>query len=71
MIAPMHTHLTRLIAAYTGRTLTPHHPSYPRPAGRSARLPSGRETVLLRTGWTQFDEDKAAQLSQVITCHVI
>ncbi|MBW7700482.1 transcriptional regulator CecR [Enterobacter kobei] len=30
----------------------------------------GRETILLRTGWTQFDEDKAAQISQVITCHL-
>jgi hypothetical protein len=29
----------------------------------------GRETILLRTGWT-FDEDKAAQISQVITCHI-
>lgn len=30
----------------------------------------GRETILLRTGWTQFDEDKAAQISKVIACHV-
>ena len=30
----------------------------------------GRETILLRTGWTQFDEDKAAQISKFIACHV-
>jgi hypothetical protein len=30
----------------------------------------GRETILLRTGWTQFDEEKTEQIYQVITCHI-
>lgn len=30
----------------------------------------GRETILLRTGWAQFDQQKAEQIFQVITCHI-
>lgn len=72
MIAPMHSHLTRLIAAYTGRdasdtdTILHTHALL----GEVLAFRLGRETILLRTGWTQFDEDKAAQISEVITCHV-
>ncbi|MFS9769522.1 transcriptional regulator CecR [Enterobacter chuandaensis] len=72
VIAPMHTHLTRLIAAYTGRdasdtdTILHTHALL----GEILAFRLGRETILLRTGWTQFDEDKAAQISQVITCHL-
>ena len=72
VIAPMHTHLTRLIAAYTGRdasdTVTILHTHAL--LGEILAFRLGRETILLRTGWTQFDEDKAAQISQVITCHL-
>lgn len=68
----MHTHLTRLIAAYTGRdandteTILHTHALL----GEILAFRLGRETILLRTGWTQFDEDKAAQIIQVITCHL-
>jgi AcrR family transcriptional regulator len=72
VIAPMHTHLTQLIAAYTGRdandtqTILHTHALL----GEVLAFRLGRETILLRTGWTQFDEDKSAQISQVITCHL-
>ncbi|MFY9997598.1 MAG: transcriptional regulator CecR [Leclercia sp.] len=72
VIAPMHTHLTQLVAAYTGRdaqdtqTILHTHALL----GEVLAFRLGRETILLRTGWTEFDEDKAAQIGQVITCHV-
>ena len=72
VIAPMHTHLTRLIAAYTGRdandtaTILHTHALL----GEILAFRLGRETILLRTGWTQFDEDKAAQIGEVIACHL-
>ncbi|KHG49302.1 PF09209 domain protein [Enterobacter hormaechei subsp. xiangfangensis] len=67
----MHSHLTRLIAAYTGRDASDTDPfCIPALLGEVLAFRLGRETILLRTGWTQFDEDKAAQISQVITCHV-
>ena len=72
VIDPMHAHLTRLIAAYTGRnpddteTILHTHALL----GQVLAFRLGRETILLRTGWTQFDEDKAEQISQVITCHI-
>lgn len=72
VIAPMHTHLTHLIAAYTGRdandtqTILHTHALL----GEVLAFRLGRETILLRTGWTQFDEEKSAQISQVITCHL-
>lgn len=72
VIAPMHTHLTRLIAAYTGRdaddtdTILHTHALL----GEILAFRLGRETILLRTGWTAFDEDKAAQICRIITCHL-
>ena len=30
----------------------------------------GKETILLRTGWSQFDVDKTALIDQTITCHI-
>ena len=63
----MHTHLTRLIAAYTGQdandtaTILHTHALL----GEILAFRLGRETILLRTGWTQFDEDKAAQISRL------
>lgn len=72
VIAPLHGHLTRLIAAYTGRdphdtqTILHTHALL----GEILAFRLGRETILLRTGWTQFDEQKAELIFQVITCHI-
>ncbi|WP_242514180.1 CerR family C-terminal domain-containing protein, partial [Citrobacter koseri] len=30
----------------------------------------GKETILLRTGWSTFDEEKTEQIYQTITCHI-
>jgi HlyD family secretion protein len=46
-----------------------NHFAYPRPAGRNPAFRLGGKPSCC-TGWTQFDEDKAAQISQVITCHI-
>ncbi|EKS6727364.1 transcriptional regulator CecR [Enterobacter mori] len=72
VIAPMHSHLTRLIAAYTGRDARDTEMILHTHAllGEVLAFRLGRETILLRTGWTQFDEDKAEQISKVIACHV-
>ncbi|MDL4614809.1 transcriptional regulator CecR [Enterobacter asburiae] len=72
VIEPMHSHLTRLIAAYTGRDASDTETVLHTHAllGEILAFRLGRETILLRTGWTQFDEDKAAQISKVIACHV-
>ncbi|HBD81760.1 MAG TPA: transcriptional regulator, partial [Leclercia adecarboxylata] len=72
VIAPMHTHLTRLVAAYTGRDASDTQTILHTHAllGEVLAFRLGRETILLRTGWTEFDADKAAQISLVITCHV-
>lgn len=59
-------------AAYTGRdandteTILHTHALL----GEILAFRLGRETILLRTGWTQFDEDKAAQIGEVIACHL-
>lgn len=72
VIAPLHAHLTRLIAAYTGRspadtdTILHTHALL----GEILAFRLGRETILLRTGWTQFDEEKTERIYQVITCHI-
>ena len=72
MIAPLHTHLTRLIAAWTGRgaddteTILHTHALL----GEVLAFRLGRETILLRTGWTAFDEQKTAMIFQVITTHI-
>ncbi len=72
VIAPLHSHLTRLIAAYTGReaddTQTILH-TYAL-IGEILAFRLGRETILLRTGWAQFDDEKADLICQVITCHI-
>lgn len=72
VMAPMHGHLTRLVAAYTGRdaddTATILHTHALLGEILSFRL--GKETILLRTGWTQFDDDKAECIYQVIACHI-
>lgn len=72
VIAPLHSHLTRLIAAYTGReandtqTILHTHALI----GEILAFRLGRETILLRTGWAQFDDEKADLICQVITCHI-
>ncbi len=72
VIAPMHDHLTRLVAAYTGRaaddtqTILHTHALL----GEILAFRLGRETILLRTGWSHFDEEKANQIVQVVSCHI-
>ncbi|WP_312627266.1 transcriptional regulator CecR [Scandinavium sp.] len=72
VIAPLHAHLTRLIAAYTGRSPTDTDTILHTHAllGEILAFRLGRETILLRTGWTQFDEEKTERIFQVITCHI-
>ena len=72
VIAPMHQHFTALLAAYTGRdaadtqTIIHAHALI----GQILAFRLGRETILLRAGWTQFDEEKTALIFEVITCHI-
>lgn len=72
VIAPLHYHFTALLAAYTGRdandTQTIIHTHALLGEILSFRL--GRETFLLRAGWIAFDDEKAAQICQVVTCHI-
>lgn len=72
VIAPLHSYLTRLIAAYTG-----HDPDDTRMIlhthaiiGEILAFRLGRETILLRTGWVTFNNDNAEHIVQVITCHI-
>nr|WP_318382276.1 transcriptional regulator CecR [uncultured Enterobacter sp.] len=72
VIEPLHSHLTRLIAAYTGRdaddtrTILHTHALL----GEILAFRLGRETILLRTGWQTFDKEKATQIYEVIHCHL-
>lgn len=72
VIAPLHCYLTRLIAAFTGleaddtRMVLHTHALL----GEILAFRLGRETILLRTGWAQFDTEKTEQIYQVITCHI-
>ncbi|WP_286777715.1 transcriptional regulator CecR [Leclercia sp. UBA1284] len=72
VIAPMHGHLTRLIAAYTGRaaedtqTILHTHALL----GEILAFRLGRETILLRASWSHFDEERAEQIFQVVSCHI-
>ena len=72
VIAPLHRYLTRLIAAWTGldadSTATILHTHALLGEVLAFRL--GRETVLRRTGWAEFDRHKTAQIIEVITCHI-
>ncbi|HCC6092977.1 transcriptional regulator CecR [Citrobacter freundii] len=72
VINPLHTHLTRLIAAYTGGDANDTHMILHTHAilGEVLAFRLGKETILLRTGWSQFDEDKTALIDQTITCHI-
>jgi len=72
VIAPLHSHLTHLIAAYTGRdandtqTIVHTHALI----GEILAFRLGRETILLRTGWTHFSDEHADLIAEVITCHI-
>lgn len=72
VIAPLHHYFTALLAAYTGRDASDTQTIIHTHAliGEILAFRLGRETFLLRAGWTAFDEDKAAQIYQVITCHI-
>lgn len=72
VINPLHSHLTRLIAAYTGRDASDTQMILHTHAilGEVLAFRLGKETILLRTGWSQFDEDKTALIDQTITCHI-
>ena len=72
VIAPLHAHLTWLIAAYTGCDATSTQMILHTHAliGEVLAFRLGRETILMRTGWSQFDADKTAQIYQVVTCHI-
>ena len=72
MISPLHSHLTRLIAAWTGcdasdtRMILHTHALI----GEILAFRLGKETILLRTGWTAFDEEKTELINQTVTCHI-
>lgn len=72
VIDPLHRHLTRLIAAFTGcdaddtRTILHSHALL----GEVLAFRIGKETILLRTGWSQFDDEKAALIAGTVTCHI-
>ena len=72
VINPLHTHLTRLIAAYTGRDANNTQMILHTHAilGEVLAFRLGKETILLRTGWSQFDEDKTALIEHTVTCHI-
>ncbi|MEB5753392.1 transcriptional regulator CecR [Citrobacter cronae] len=72
VINPLHTHLTRLIAAYTGRDPNDTQMILHTHAilGEVLAFRLGKETILLRTGWSQFDEDKTALIEHTVTCHI-
>ncbi len=62
MIAPLHTHLTRLLAAYTGldagdtQTIIHTHALL----GEILAFRPRAGNLLLRAGWTQFDAEKSS-----------
>lgn len=72
VIDPMHSLLTTLVAHYTGRdafdteTILHTHTLL----GQVLAFRLGRETILLRTGWPQFDQAKVQQISRVVLSHV-
>ncbi|WP_058913889.1 transcriptional regulator CecR [Entomohabitans teleogrylli] len=72
VIAPMHSHLTSLVACYTGRdaqdteTILHTHAMM----GEILTFRLLRETLLLRTGWSQFDESSTRQICAVVTQHI-
>ena len=72
VIAPMHTHLTRLIGRYTGHCPDDTEMILHTHAliGQVLAFRLGRETILLRAGWTTFDNEKVKKISDVVSSHV-
>ena len=72
VIDPLHSHLTRLIAAFTGRDASDTRTILHTHAllGEILAFRLGRETILLRAGWQTFDADKCTQIYEVICCHL-
>lgn len=72
VISPLHEHFTRLIARYTGcdaqatETILHTHALL----GEILAFRLGRETILLRAGWTQFDEERTASIHRVVARHI-
>lgn len=72
VIAPMHTHLTCLVGRYTGRspkdtaTILHTHALL----GQVLAFRLGRETILLRAGWSTFDKGNVKQISDVVRSHI-
>lgn len=72
VISPLHDQMTQLVAAYTGRsphdteTILHTHALL----GEILSFRIGRETILLRAGWTHFNEHNVEQIYQVIACHI-
>lgn len=72
VIAPMHTHLTTLVGRYTGSspddtsTILHTHALL----GQVLAFRLGRETILLRAGWTTFDSENVKQISEVVRSHI-
>lgn len=72
VIAPMHTHLTTLVGRYTDRrpddttTILHTHALL----GQVLAFRLGRETILLRAGWTTFDSENVKQISDVVRSHI-
>lgn len=66
VIAPLHHYLTRLIAAWTGCEASDTQMILHTHAllGEVLAFRLGRETILLRTGWTQFDAQKRNRFSK-------
>ncbi|HEY3588571.1 MAG TPA: transcriptional regulator CecR [Buttiauxella sp.] len=72
VIAPMHAHLTSLVGCYTDRrpddteTILHTHALL----GQVLAFRLGRETILLRAGWSAFDKDNVKQISDVVHSHI-
>ncbi|NDJ58368.1 transcriptional regulator CecR [Enterobacteriaceae bacterium 4M9] len=72
MIAPMHEHFSRLIAGYTGRdsddteTILHVHGL----VGGIVGFRLARETVLMRCGWSEFNDARTQLIEKVITQQV-
>ncbi|WP_310608602.1 transcriptional regulator CecR [Buttiauxella brennerae] len=72
VIAPMHSHLTSLVGRYTGNcpndtaTILHTHALL----GQVLAFRLGRETILLRAGWSTFDKNNVKQISDVVRSHI-
>ncbi|WP_410013887.1 transcriptional regulator CecR [Sodalis sp. C49] len=71
-IAPMHQRITRLVAGFTGcdplsvATIVHTHALL----GEVLAFRLARETILLRTGWSDLGPAQVTQINQVLTQHI-